>query len=965
MRLEQGTHLGPYTILALLGQGGMGEVYRARDERLQRDVAVKVLPHGAFSDEAARNRFRKEALALARLSHPNIAAVFDVGEQDGADYLVMECVPGQSLSEKLNSGQLPTREVVSLAVQVAAALEEAHEQGVIHRDLKPSNIMVTPKGHVKVLDFGLAKLLEPAGTPEVTVSFAETRGPVGTILYMSPEQAEGKEVDSRTDLWSLGVVLYESLAGKQPFQGANAVAILRAITAEKPKSVRQIRPDTPQEMDRIVGHALEKDSSKRYQSASEMSRDLSAELLKLSGTELLRAEPELRVSRRKLIPAALLFLLIVGVGGWFFERSYRRHWAKEEGVPEIAKLRADKKPLSAFLLSMKVQKAAPGDPEIAQNAVVPTVNISITSSPAGASVDIQDYLSPDGEWYHVGVTPLTNVEIPRGYFRWKIAKTGVGEYVSAPIMARQMNFPLDAQMSAPEGMVYADGGTWVNFIAFVGMVRAAKMPPYYIDRYEVTNRQYQEFVDKGGYENREYWTAPFMKDGHSVNWEDAKALFRDSSGRAGPSTWQGGHYPEGQADYPVSGISWYEASAYAAFAGKSLPTFSQWFAAAPTDVGGYTIEESNISKTAIAEVGKFKGLGRFGTYDMAGNVSEWVQNSGGDNRNFILGGAWNSQTYIYTEPELPSAWDRSPTNGVRCVRNTAPTTEEMTRDIKGLERDFSKLKPVDDQVFQAYQTMYAYDKSPLNAKVEGVVQDTADWTEEKVTFNTAYNGERMAAYLFLPKKVKPPFQTVIFFPSARVYGLPNSKNLGDVKFFDYIVQSGRAVLYPVYQDTYERTNGNIAPGSAQELSYMTQRSKDVGRALDYLGTRADIDKDKLAYLGVSMGASEGVIYATVNQDRLKTALLLDGGYFLYTPPKGGDQIDFAPRLKKPVLMVNGKFDYAFSPEKSQIPLFEALGSAAQDKQRIVFDTPHDVTDRRPELIQAVVAWLDKYLGRID
>jgi serine/threonine protein kinase/dienelactone hydrolase len=965
MRLEQGTHLGPYTILALLGQGGMGEVYRARDERLQRDVAVKVLPHGVLSDEAARNRFRKEALALARLSHPNIAAVFDVGEQDGVDYIVMECVPGQSLSEKLKSGLLPTKETVSLAVQVAGALEEAHEQGVIHRDLKPSNIMVTPKGHVKVLDFGLAKLLDPIGTPEVTLSFAETRGPVGTVLYMSPEQAEGKEVDSRTDLWSLGVVLYESLVGRQPFQGSSVVAILRAITGETPKSVRQLRPDAPQEMDRIVGHALEKDSSKRYQSASEMSRDLSAELLKLSGPVLPPAEPELKVSRRYLIPAALLFLVIAGVGGWLYERSSRRHWAKEEGVPEIAKLRVDKKPLAAFLLSKKVRNAAPGDQEIAQIATVPTVNISIGSSPDGASVDIQDYLSPDGDWYRVGVTPLTNVEIPRGYFRWKIAKASVGEYVSAPITAGKMNFPLDAQIAAPEGMVYASGGSWTNFIAFVGMVRAANMSPYYIDRYEVTNRQYQEFVDKGGYEKRDYWTTPFTKDGHEVNWEDAKALFRDASGRAGPSTWQGGHYPEGQADFPVSGVSWYEASAYAAFAGKSLPTFSQWFAAAPTDVGNYTIQESNFSASSPAAVGKFMGLGRYGTYDMAGNVSEWVQNSGGDNRNFILGGAWKSQTYMYTEPELSSAWDRSPINGFRCVRNTAPPTEEMTREIKGLERDFSKIKPVDDQVFQAYQTMYAYDKSPLDAKVEGVVQETADWTEQKISYNTAYNGERMSAYLFLPKKVKPPFQTVVFFPSARVYSLSNSKNLGDVKFFDYIVQSGRAVLYPIYQETYERTNKNIPPGSAQNLSYMTQRSKDVGRSLDYLASRADIDKDKLAYLGVSMGSAEGVIYATVQQDRLKTAIFLDGGYFLYTPPKGGDQIDFAPRLKKPVLMVNGRYDYAFSLEKSQIPLFDALGTQAPDKQHIIFDTPHDVTERRPELIQVVVAWLDKYLGRID
>ena len=177
MPLPQGTQLGPYTIVALLGQGGMGVVYRARDERLQRDVAIKVLPPGLLSDEPAKSRFRKEALALARLSHPNIAAVFDVGEQDGMDYLVMECVPGQTLSQKMRSQQLPPKEILSLGVQVAGALEEAHEQGVVHRDLKPSNIMVTPKGHAKVLDFGLAKLLEPVGTPEVTRSLARHSWP--------------------------------------------------------------------------------------------------------------------------------------------------------------------------------------------------------------------------------------------------------------------------------------------------------------------------------------------------------------------------------------------------------------------------------------------------------------------------------------------------------------------------------------------------------------------------------------------------------------------------------------------------------------------------------------------------------------------------------------------------------------------------------------------------------------------
>jgi len=965
MRFAQGTRLGPYTISAPLGEGGMGVVFRAHDERLQRDVAIKVLPSAVLSNEAARRRFRQEALALARLSHPNIAAVFDVGEYDGADYLVMECVPGEPLSRKLRSGSLSPREIVSLGMEVANALEEAHEQGVVHRDLKPSNIMVTPRGHAKVLDFGLAKLLEPTDAPAVTLSFAETRGLVGTVLYMSPEQAEGKNVDSRTDLWSLGVVLYEALSGEPPFQGTNAVAILRAVTEGTPKSLKELRPDIPVETARIVSHAVEKDLSKRYQSASEMSRDLSTALLKLSGPELPPAEAELEVSRRYLIPATIFALLVTAIGGLLYQRSYRRHWAKEEGITAISRLKVEDKPLAAFLLSKKVEKYLPGDSETAQLAVVKTETVSIRSSPAGANIEIQDYLSPDGGWYSLGTTPLTNVAIPEGYFRWRVTKVGVGEYVSAPQTVKEMNFPLDAEMKAPEGMSYASGGDWGGLISFVGWIGVSNMPPFYIDRYEVTNGQYQDFVDKRGYEKREYWIVPFRKDGHEVTWEGAQEIFRDSTGRSGPATWVGGHYPEGQANYPVSGISWYEASAYASFAGKSLPAFSQWFSAAPSDVSSYTVRESNISNAALAPVGAYKGLGPYGTYDMAGNVREWVLNSAGDGLNFILGGAWKSQAYIYDDPEALSPWDRSPTNGFRCVRNMGALPEEMTKVVKTYERDFSKVQPVTDEVYQAYQALYAYDKTPLNAKLEGVVADTPDWIEQKITYDTAYNGERMSAYLFLPKKVKPPFQTIVFFPSARVYYLSNSKTLGDIKFFDYVVQSGRAVLYPIYQETYERVRHEIAPGTSQDLAYMTQRSKDVGRSIDYLETRPDIDKSKLAYLGVSMGSAEGAIYATVHQDRLKTVVFLDGGYFLYQPPKGGDQADFVPRLKKPVLMVNGRYDYSFSLQRSQLPLFEMLGSPPSEKSQVLFDTPHDVTEQRPELIRTVLGWLDKYLGRVE
>jgi pimeloyl-ACP methyl ester carboxylesterase len=226
----------------------------------------------------------------------------------------------------------------------------------------------------------------------------------------------------------------------------------------------------------------------------------------------------------------------------------------------------------------------------------------------------------------------------------------------------------------------------------------------------------------------------------------------------------------------------------------------------------------------------------------------------------------------------------------------------------------------------------------------------------------------MSAYLFLPKKVRPPYQTVLFFPSARIMFIPDNKNgreLGDIKFFDYIVQSGRAVMYPIYEDTYERRVKFSLPGGSQNIQLTTDWYKDAARSLDYLATRPDIDNKKLAYVGVSMGAVEGVTISTLLQDRLKAAVLLDGGYFLDAPPPGGDQADFAPRMKKPVLMLNGRYDFTFPLEISQDPLFAMLGTAEKDKSHVVLDTPHDVTEQRPQLVKTVLDWLDRYLGRVD
>ena len=270
--LEAETRLGRYLILEPLGSGGMGVVYRARDEKLERVVAIKMLAPGVLSGDEARRHFRREALALAKLNHPRIAAVYDVGEQDGADFIVMELVEGESLAVKLRAGALGIQEATAIALQVAEALEEAHEHGVIHRDLKPANVMITPKGNAKVLDFGVAKML--ALDTNATASLAETGGIFGTPMYMSPEQALGRPVDGRTDLWSLGVLYYESLAGRPPFEGSGSLGVLHAITEQPPTSLREIQPSVPPLAEHIVTRALEKDCELRYQHAADLRTDL-------------------------------------------------------------------------------------------------------------------------------------------------------------------------------------------------------------------------------------------------------------------------------------------------------------------------------------------------------------------------------------------------------------------------------------------------------------------------------------------------------------------------------------------------------------------------------------------------------------------------------------------------------------------------------------------------------------------
>ncbi|TVL96589.1 MAG: hypothetical protein CV087_23600 [Candidatus Brocadia sp. WS118] len=977
-----------YKILEKLGAGGMGVVYKAEDTKLKRNVALKFLPPELTRDLEAKKRFVNEAQAASGLDHQNICTIHEIDEtQDGQTFIVMAYYEGETLKEKFEHAPIKIEEVVEIAIQIAQGLAKAHEQLIVHRDIKPANIMITSDGVVKILDFGLAKL---ASRTKVT----KTGTTMGTIAYMSPEQARGEDVDLRSDIWSFGVVLYEAVTGQLPFKGEHEQVVMYAILNEDPERLMSLRSEIPRELEQIVLKALEKDREKRYQSSDEILQSLkrlsSAETLSGAKDAGLWMLPLLLKRPRIAITILAIIILLAMVIIIPYQRLLRYQRANEL-LQKIERLAEEGKYFEAYKLAVGVEKQLKNDSTLVRLMPIVSDSLTIITQPEGAEAYLQRFAPNEhGEFperEYIGVTPNTGLRMARGDYHVYLEKPGYASMertIATTLILRGFSYiprgrKIEVRLleseKVPENMVFVPGGKYRLVSWDLPTAAEVQLDDYFVDKYEVSNKQYKKFIEVGGYVKKQYWKYPFIKDGKEITWEEALSYFKDRVGLPGPRSWVNQEFPQGKENHPVADITWYEAAAYAEFVGKNLPTIFQWEKAArdgKRSAWGLVMPWGMVNpKRPIEHRANFEGKGTvdideyefgvspYGCYNMAGNVKEWCLNEISSGY-AATGGSWEDPYYIFGYYSTYPSFYTSRAVGFRCVINSAGATSDQGAMKINLEDRIPSFSPTNEATFRSFLSYYKYDKRPLDARIVET-KETADWIREKIIF-AGIDDDRIIAYLYLPKRIEKPFQCLNFDPHGAVYSGAHSAAEGAEYFLTPHIKSGRAVLAMVPKGAQERER---EPGYAYpETNTVKYREQVIHRVtefsigLDYLETRNEIDMEKLAYIALSKGTGSGLISPAV-ESRYCSVVLLACGLKPSEALPEANAINFVPYFKAPTLLLNGRYDEALPAETSARPLFNLL---PEPKKLALVDGGH--VPPIEERVPIINEWLDKTLGPV-
>ncbi|MDH4057768.1 MAG: SUMF1/EgtB/PvdO family nonheme iron enzyme [Cyclobacteriaceae bacterium] len=697
---------------------------------------------------------------------------------------------------------------------------------------------------------------------------------------------------------------------------------------------------------------------------------------KLEGKGIKYVSDKISFEKKTLLFRFITVAVIISILGYLFVPGIiKKQNARNKLLPAIQKIVDENfiPPAKAYELGLEAEKYIPNDSVLIKLWPSIASTVSMITIPEGAEVFWKYYDTPDSTWRSAGTTPIKDARFPRGFLRMEIRKKGYEtiEYAGPSNewgrLGRDIDtIRLDAAGSLPENMIRVRANLARMNIVGLEQEGGKQVGEFLIDRYEVTNRQFKEFIDAGGYTNDSLWKYPFYSDGREISSANAFEKFVDKTGRRGPATWEAGTYPDGLENHPVTGISWYEAAAYAVFANKQLPTIFHWSIVAQTGRTAFIFPLSNYNGKSTVSVGSMKGYSLFGVYDLAGNAREWCFNESNPiGQRYILGGGWNDPTYAFNDSQTQSAMDRSITNGFRCIKALAgdTTITQLKVKVPRLFWDYQKEKPVDDKTFSLFLNQFVYDKKSLEPKVEETVEREF-WKAENITFDAGYNNERMEAWIYLPKDAKPPYQTIIFFPgSGDIYSKKFNKE-SVTGFIDFILKSGRALVFPIYKGTHER-HDNLKSDLQEETvfykDHLIMWGKEFGRTVDYLETRSDIQANKIGYLGFSWGGFMGGIIPAVEK-RIKVIVINVGGMEMNRAFPEVDQLNYLPRVTQPVLMLNGKHDMFFPLETSQKPMYNLLGTPAKDKKQIIYEAGHLVP--RTDFVKETLIWFDQYLGLV-
>jgi len=681
-----------------------------------------------------------------------------------------------------------------------------------------------------------------------------------------------------------------------------------------------------------------------------------------------------RKTRKKIVWSLLAIASVSMVGYSFIKPWMKKQHAKSELLPAIQKSVSEnfEPPIPIFDMALETEKYLPGDSSLIRLWPRIASKVTMETQPSGAEVWWKEYNNPNSEWRLAGITPLKDVRFPRLYLKTEIRKKGFQtiEYAGPGTYWRLgpeiAHLKLDSNGRLPKNMVRIPAGSTSLYIVGLEQAEPKKVGEFLIDKYEVTNEEFKAFVDAGGYTNKSFWTYPVYSNGKIIPIESALKLFVDRTGRQGPADWEAGSFPNGKEKHPVTGVSWYEAAAYAAYAQKQLPTIFHFGRVAETSRTEFIVPFSNFNEKSTTPVGEMPGYNTFGIYDLAGNAREWCLNDNNDkDSRYILGGGWNDPTYSFNDGYYQPATDRSVSNGFRCIKELPgdSTFAGLAKPVPLAFRDYKKEKPVDDKTFGIFLNQFSYDKKPLDAKVEETIEGES-WKAEKVSFDAGYNNERMLAFIFFPKNYKGTLQPVVFFTGSNdIFSKKFETRF--INSIDFIIKSGRVLIYPILKGTNERSDelkSDLPDETVFYRDHVIMWRKDIGRTIDYLETRKEIAIDKLGFLGWSWGGYMGGIMPAIEK-RFKAVVLNVGGMNMNKSLPEADQLNYLPRVKQPVLMLNGKYDMFCPLETSQMPMYNLLGTPKQEKKIIIYDAGHLVP--KIEFVKETLLWYDRYLGAVN